>query len=86
MSTVESLRAAALANVESDLPGVVLQVGDRILWVYPVDDEVIWFLDARTVSEADAEAFLGGADDPRRTEAAVTSSKRIEASRNRALY
>jgi len=67
MNTTESLRNAALSNADADIPGVVLQVSDRLLWAYPVDGAVYWFLDGRGVGEAAVEAFLGGHDvDPRR--------------------
>lgn len=67
MHTTESLRNAALSNADADLPGVVLQVADRLLWAFPADGQVHWFLDGRAVSEGEAEAFLGGNDvDPRR--------------------
>jgi hypothetical protein len=67
MTTTESLRAAALSNADADIPGVVLQVSDGLLWVYPSGDEVVWFLDGRAVKESEATAFLGGYSvDPRR--------------------
>jgi hypothetical protein len=67
MNTTESLRAAALSSADSKTPGVVLEVADRLLWVYPVDGTVYWFLDGRAVTEDRAEAFLSGNDvDPRR--------------------
>jgi hypothetical protein len=67
MTTTDALRNAALANADSTTPGVMLEVGDRLLWVYPCDGTVYWFLDGKTVSEEQAEAFLRGNDvDPRR--------------------
>lgn len=67
MHTIDALRDAALSNANDDIPGVVLQVNDRLLWAYPLDGDVHWFLDGRGVSEGDAEAFLGGrSTDPRR--------------------
>ena len=67
MSTTDALRNAALSNAYADLPGVVLQVNDRLLWACPLDGTVYWFLDGRAVTEDRAEAFLSGNDvDPRR--------------------
>jgi hypothetical protein len=67
MTTTDALRNAALASADGDIPGVMLEIADRLLWVYPVDGTVYWFLDGRAVTEDKAEAFLSGNDvDPRR--------------------
>ena len=67
MHTTDALKDAALSNADADLPGVVLQVNDRLLWACPLDGTVYWFLDGKTVSEEQAGEFLAGrSTDPRR--------------------